>query len=273
MAELVDAQVSEACCREAVEVRFFSSAPSNNLYPLIAPVFAVKIIYYLSFANIRIISGQSFCLPRDFCVKLPAVRNELIKAILDNQAAFGLDLASDAVEKLGDYSDLVREHNPLLHLVAPCSPEEFAIRHILESLTLLEFLPESARFADVGAGAGLPSIPCLLVRKDLQATLIESKEKKARFLEEAASQLGIETRARIINRQFEEVRDRDFTYVTCRALEKFSEKLPRLLKWTDNRTFLFFGGPSLREALEHGKAIFESKLMPRSEQRYVFVGR
>ncbi len=30
VAELVDAQVSEACCREAVEVRFFSSAPNLN---------------------------------------------------------------------------------------------------------------------------------------------------------------------------------------------------------------------------------------------------
>ena len=95
-----------------------------------------------------------------------------------------MELSASSVERLADYYELVQEHNPLLHLVAPCPPEEFAVRHILESLTLLEYLPTGAKFADVGAGAGLPSIPCLLVRDDLRSVLIESKEKKARFLED-----------------------------------------------------------------------------------------
>jgi 16S rRNA (guanine527-N7)-methyltransferase len=119
---------------------------------------------------------------------------ELTSAIRTHQSAFGIDLTDEQIERLANYYEIVQEHNPLLHLVAPCSPEEFAIRHILESLTLLDHLPKGAKFADVGTGAGLPSIPCLLVRGDLQAVLIESKEKKTKFLEDAIKKLGLKSR-------------------------------------------------------------------------------
>jgi Predicted S-adenosylmethionine-dependent methyltransferase involved in bacterial cell division len=78
---------------------------------------------------------------------LKSVKTESIESIKKHQIAFGLELSDAAVESLADYYELIQEHNPVLHLVAPCSAEEFAIRHILESLTLLEYLPENSRFA------------------------------------------------------------------------------------------------------------------------------
>jgi 16S rRNA (guanine527-N7)-methyltransferase len=117
----------------------------------------------------------------------------------------------------------------------------FATRHILESLTLLGHLPKNAKFADVGAGAGLPSIPCLIVRSDLKAELIESKEKKTKFLETAVIELNLSDRARVVNKQFEETSLDKAEFITCRALDKFSQKLPRLLKWAKGRQILFFG--------------------------------
>src|SRR5215218_5716571 len=104
---------------------------------------------------------------------------KFIETIENLQSEFGLNLAKDKIERLAVFYELVRKHNPILHLVAPAPEEEFAVRHILESLTLLEFLPAKSSFADVGAGAGLPSIPCLLAREDLRGVLIESKLKKA----------------------------------------------------------------------------------------------
>ena len=85
------------------------------------------------------------------------------------------------VEQLGAFYSLLTHWNDRLHLVAPCSPEEFATRHVLESLMLLKHLPQDAKIADIGSGAGLPIIPCLLARPDLQATLIESSQKKSVF--------------------------------------------------------------------------------------------
>ncbi len=89
--------------------------------------------------------------------------------------------------QLGEYYSLLTRWNDRLHLVAPCSPEEFATRHVLESLLLLKHLPHEAKIADIGSGGGLPIIPCLIARADLEVTMIESSQKKAVFLREALS--------------------------------------------------------------------------------------
>jgi 16S rRNA (guanine527-N7)-methyltransferase len=200
-------------------------------------------------------------------------RRRLITAIKDHHAGFRLELGQPQIDRLADFYDIVEQNNDLLHLVAPTSPEEFAVRHILESLTLLEHLHPRATFADVGPGAGLPSIPCLLVREDLSAVLIESKVKKAEYLAKAVRALGLSRRVEVVNKQFEEARGLEPDAVTCRALDKLTEKLPKLLKWARGRDLLLFGGPSLEEALERAGRTFSRSLMPMSDQRYLFVVR
>jgi 16S rRNA (guanine(527)-N(7))-methyltransferase RsmG len=199
------------------------------------------------------------------------MRQEFISAIRSSEAAFDVVLEEQTIQRLADYYEMVIEANPFLHLVAPCSPEEFAVRHVLESLTLLKFLPAGASFADVGTGAGLPSIPCLITRSDVNAVLIESKEKKAKFLAETVEKLGLDRRAKIFDRQFSEVAAPDVDFVTSRALDKFIENIPRLLKWGRNSRFLLFGGTSLREALQNRGIRFEERLMPLSERRFLFI--
>jgi 16S rRNA (guanine527-N7)-methyltransferase len=198
------------------------------------------------------------------------MRKEFTKAIETRQKAFGLNLTEEQISALNGYYELVQKHNDILHLVAPCSPEEFAVRHILESLTVLEFLPENARFADVGTGAGLPSVPCLIAREDLRGVLIESKLKKANFLQEVLAKFNLENRAEIINRQFEEVEKTGVSYVLCRALDKFTQKLGKLIKWSGRSSLLFFGGNNLRRELDKMKINYTDKLMPESDRRYLF---
>jgi 16S rRNA (guanine527-N7)-methyltransferase len=199
--------------------------------------------------------------------------SELWTAISKHQAAFDLELSPESLTRLDSYYEVLLEHNPILHLIGPMDAEQFAIRHILESLTLLKHLPEKARFADIGSGGGLPAIPCLLVRGDLMAVLIEAKEKKANFLKLAVENLELAARTRIVARQFQEVDPANCSIITCRALDKFTEKLDRLLKWSLRRKVLLFGGPNLRQALQKAKVNFDETLMPMSEQRYLFVLR
>ena len=199
------------------------------------------------------------------------MRDEFINAIRSHQQAFGIELPDRTLDRLADYYELVQQHNPILHLVAPCPPEEFATRHILESLTLLQFLPNGARFADVGTGAGLPSIPCLIARNDLRAVLIESKEKKADFLQSVLVECQLGTLAEVINRQFSETSRPDVSYVTSRALDRFVENLPRLLKWSRDCTLMLFGGPALEEKLSSMRRPIHRHLLPMSERRFLFV--
>jgi 16S rRNA (guanine527-N7)-methyltransferase len=201
------------------------------------------------------------------------MRDEFIEAVEKNQPEFGLSIPDSKIELLADYYETVIESNDLLHLVAPSSVDEFVIRHILESLAILEFLPQNARFADIGPGAGLPSIPCLIVRDDLESVLIESKLKKASFLERVVEKLGLESRVHILNNQFEEVEFPETSYVTCRALDKFTKKLPKIIKWAGKATLLLFGGNSMREALEMSGVNFDERLIQMSEQRFLFISK
>ena len=200
-------------------------------------------------------------------------RQQFINALTANQQSFDVSLSLKNLNDLADYYELVQKHNEILHLVAPSSPENFAVRHILESLFLQNFLPENARFADIGTGAGLPSVPCLIARKDLRGGLIESKLKKVRFLEEVLRECKLENQAKVFDRQFEEVAKPDVDFVTCRALDKFTEKLPKILKWSRRCRLLFFGGNNLGESLEKCGVNFERKLIPNSTQRFIFIAK
>ena len=190
--------------------------------------------------------------------------NSFEQSLVANMGTFDLDLPAETVTRLGEYYSLLTRWNDRLHLVAPCSEEEFAVRHVLESLMLLKYLTPNARVADVGSGGGLPIIPCLIARPDIHATLIESSLKKSVFLREASTQLHLNTT--IIARRFEEIEAPPVDFVTCRALDQFMQKLPALIDWAPKGSkLLLFGGESLRNMN------FEEILIPKSERRFLFV--
>jgi 16S rRNA (guanine527-N7)-methyltransferase len=189
-----------------------------------------------------------------------------------NASSFGVELSGAAISELASYYELLLLWNPRLHLVAPCSPVEFATRHALESLLLVAHLPPNARVADVGSGAGLPMLPCLVVRSDLHATLIESSPKKAVFLREALKHLNLDDRATVVAKRFEDLAPIHAEAITCRALERFGEMLPRLVEWSPPGAALFlFGGDSLLALIRTIGLPFESVHVPASERRRLLI--
>jgi 16S rRNA (guanine(527)-N(7))-methyltransferase RsmG len=196
--------------------------------------------------------------------------NSFEQSLVANMGSFNIDLPAETVIRLGEYYSLLTRWNDRLHLVAPCSSEEFAVRHVLESLLLLNYLPADARVADIGSGGGLPIIPCLIVGPDLHATLIESSQKKAVFLREASNHLQLNTT--IIARPFEQVEPPCVSFVTCRALDQFMQKLPALIDWAPQGCkLLLFGGEALREELRKRNVNVEEFLIPQSEKRFLFL--
>jgi len=196
--------------------------------------------------------------------------NTFEQSLLSNMESFDLDLSPETVTQLAEFYSLLMRWNDRLHLVAPCTPEEFAVRHVLESLLLLKHLPSPALVADIGSGGGLPIVPCLIARPDLEATLIESSQKKVVFLREASNRLNLRTT--IIAQPFEDVAAPPVSFITCRALDQFMRKLPALINWAPRgSTLLLFGGETLGEQLRRANVNFEQLLIPQSEKRYLFL--
>jgi 16S rRNA (guanine527-N7)-methyltransferase len=200
---------------------------------------------------------------------------ERFRQVLEDEASdFGVVLKADHIERLSAYYKILLKWNGTLHLVAPCSAEEFATRHVLESLLLVAHLPPNARLVDVGSGAGLPAIPCLIVRKDLTATLIESSKRKAVFLREALIRTGATEQAEVISKRFEEIGPRAADFVTARALDRFPHVLEKLIEWAPARgTFLFFAGKALRDQIETLLAKVQVEQIPKSSGRFLVIAR
>ena len=143
---------------------------------------------------------------------------------------------------------------------------------------LLGHLPHEAVVADIGSGAGLPIIPCLIARPDLSAVLIEASPKKAVFLNEALREVVAPTavtgnaRARVVAKRFEDVPAPAVDYITCRALERFEEMLPTMLAWAPaSSTLMLVGGEGLERRIEATGLVSDRILIPNSERRFLFI--
>jgi 16S rRNA (guanine527-N7)-methyltransferase len=187
-------------------------------------------------------------------------------------ASYGVELSRQTLDGLAKYFELLSAWNTRLHLVSFRSPEEFATRHVLESLLLLKYLPQAARVADVGSGGGLPILPCLIARSDLQALLVESAKKKALFLREVLRETSTNERAQVFAERFENLPTPKADFVTCRALERFETMLPRIIDWAPPQaTLLLFAGEGLGKAIENLGLSSEQVLLPNSVKRFLFI--
>jgi 16S rRNA (guanine527-N7)-methyltransferase len=197
---------------------------------------------------------------------------QFTQALITGAPRFGLELEANAIITFRDYYELMQAWNTRLHLVAPCSPAEFATRHVLESLLAINYLNENARVADIGSGAGLPIIPCLIARPDLRATLIEASSKKAVFLREALRVTGTSERANVIAERFEKIPEPQADFITCRALDRFTALLSNIIAWSpDASTLLLFGGPTLQAEIEITRLAYTAIHIPESEQIFIFI--
>ena len=91
---------------------------------------------------------------------------------------------------LAEYVALLAQWNRAYNLTAVRDPFAMIGRHVLDSLTALDFLT-GTRLLDAGTGAGLPGIVLAIVRPDVRCTLLDPVRKKTRFCAHAAMTLGL----------------------------------------------------------------------------------
>lgn len=90
------------------------------------------------------------------------------------------------------YAQMLIEWNKKINLTAITEPRDIAVRHFLDSISPLGAAEIHGEIADVGTGAGFPSIPMKIMRPELRLTLIDSLAKRINFLEKVISELGLE---------------------------------------------------------------------------------
>jgi 16S rRNA (guanine527-N7)-methyltransferase len=143
------------------------------------------------------------------------------------QNLFNLSLDEDSVDTLEAYYDAVVEANKEFNLTAITGKDEFVVKHFIDSLAGVGFIPEGAKLIDVGSGGGFPSFPIAASRKDVEVTALDSTAKKMNFVGGTARFLGVKNLKTIVGRA-EEMKDLfgTFDVVTARAVSA----LPILLE-------------------------------------------
>ncbi|MEW6031896.1 MAG: 16S rRNA (guanine(527)-N(7))-methyltransferase RsmG [Bacillota bacterium] len=112
----------------------------------------------------------------------------------DGLGVLGLPLDARQLLLLERFRRLVLEENRVQNLTSITGPYDFAVRHVLDSLTCLVtgLLEGEARLADLGSGAGFPGVPLKIARPALDVTLVDSSRKRAAFLSTLVSALGLD---------------------------------------------------------------------------------
>lgn len=104
----------------------------------------------------------------------------------------GVTLPETALDQFQIYLDMLLDWNTRVNLTAITEPAAVVRKHFLDSLSLVPHVPAAAhRCLDVGTGAGFPGVPLAIVRTDLAWTLLDSLQKRLRFLEALGEALAI----------------------------------------------------------------------------------
>jgi 16S rRNA (guanine527-N7)-methyltransferase len=157
------------------------------------------------------------------------------------------------------YAELLGGAGVARGLLGPREVPRLWERHLLNCAVVSDLLPDGARVVDVGSGAGLPGIPMALRRPDLRVDLVESLDRRVRFLHEVVGELGLDDRVRVVRGRAEEpatgraVGGAD--WVTARAVAP----LDRLVRWclpllADGGTLLAIKGERAESELAAARA-------------------
>lgn len=115
-------------------------------------------------------------------------------ALARDAERIGVNLDAETIALCARFSDLLIERNTTTNLTAITAPADIATKHFLDSFTAVAVRTWTGRerIIDVGSGAGFPGLALRLALPNSRATLVESMGKKARFLEEVTSTLGLD---------------------------------------------------------------------------------
>jgi len=88
------------------------------------------------------------------------------------------------------FAELIEKWNRVFNLVGSSTPDDMVRNHLIDCLAATPFI-DGKRVVDVGAGAGFPGIVIAIMRPQSKIILVESSQRKSRFLRQVAIELSL----------------------------------------------------------------------------------
>lgn len=178
---------------------------------------------------------------------------------------FGITLTNMQLDMFDAYTRLLIEWNEKLNLTRIIDPQEIAVKHYLDSLSVLSAVKMngSKSVIDIGTGAGFPGIPLKIVYPELTLTLLDSVNKRLLFIVEAAKELGLTDVLTLHARAEDAGRDRKhrerYDFALSRAVGKLSILTELCLPFCKpNGRFVAYKGPDVDAEVKDGLAAIKA---------------
>ena len=169
---------------------------------------------------------------------------------------------SEKAEEFEKFRALLLEYNQKYNLTSILEKEDVYYKHFLDSAAGAHLFKENASVAEIGSGAGFPSMVLKIIRPDLEFSLFESVGKKCEFLQVLVDNFSFKG-VHIYNMRAEEAsrdkRFRDkFDYVTARAVARMNSLSEYCLPFVKpNGQFIAYKSGDLTE-IEEAKSAYKA---------------
>lgn len=148
----------------------------------------------------------------------------------------GIQLTDEQLHQLDKYYQLLIEWNKVMNLTGITEEKEVYLKHFYDSLTIAKVidLTKEKSLCDVGSGAGFPGMVLKIVFPNLKVTLVDSLNKRIKFLTEVANELNLKDIALVHARaeDFAKNNREKFDVVTARAVAPINVLLEYCLPLT-----------------------------------------
>lgn len=100
-------------------------------------------------------------------------------------------IRNDTVQKFEKLTEIMIRTNAVMNITALTTMEKIIPLHYADCVKIADRIPEGASVIDVGCGGGFPILPLAIVRPDLKITGLDSTDKKVRYVQSTADELGL----------------------------------------------------------------------------------
>ena len=146
---------------------------------------------------------------------------------------YGISLSETQLRQFDRYQELLVEWNQKMNLTALTEPKDVAIKHMIDSVSVYDekWFSEGMSVIDVGTGAGFPGLPLKILCPSLKVTLLDSLNKRVKFLETVVSELGLSDIVCVHARAEEAARQKQYREKFDAVVSRAVARLPILAEY------------------------------------------